>query len=183
MTPQMLHATLSTGQITIWEDRLDVTPKTPQQVLDWLRPCSFEELDWEMQYRLLSHQDRCREIELPQPDYGAYRFFVLPRGPRTEFLYEEYEWDTDYRPVTLYVWQSEDGWLDCNSAFLRVRLELLAGISRERLAFGGQKAMFVSELAAYCRMWQKLRANRGRPPRYADRLRNVAAPPNLCSFG
>ena len=34
MTPQMLHAMLSTGQITIWEDRLDVTPKTPQQVLD-----------------------------------------------------------------------------------------------------------------------------------------------------
>ena len=28
MTPQMLHATLATGQITIWEDRLDVTPKT-----------------------------------------------------------------------------------------------------------------------------------------------------------
>lgn len=27
MTPQMLHATLSTGQITIWEERLDVTPK------------------------------------------------------------------------------------------------------------------------------------------------------------
>ena len=37
MTPQMLHATLSTGQITIWEDRLDVAPKTQQQVLDWLR--------------------------------------------------------------------------------------------------------------------------------------------------
>ena len=115
MTPQMLHATLSTGQITIWEDRLDVTPKTLQQVLDWLRreeglrACGFDELDREMQYRLLSHQDRCREMELPQPDYGAYRFFVLPRGPRTEFLYEEYEWDADYRPVTLYVWQSEDG--------------------------------------------------------------------------
>ena len=51
MTPQMLHATLSTGQIIIWEDRLDVTPKTPQQVLGWLRreeglrACSFEELD------------------------------------------------------------------------------------------------------------------------------------------
>ena len=63
MTPQMLHATLSTGQITIWEDRLDVTPKTPQQVLDWLqreeglRACGFNELDREMQYRLLSHQD------------------------------------------------------------------------------------------------------------------------------
>ena len=28
MTPQMLHATLATGQITIWEDRLDVAPKT-----------------------------------------------------------------------------------------------------------------------------------------------------------
>ena len=88
MTPQMLHATLSTGQITIWEDRLDVTPKTPQQVLGWLqreeglRACGFDELDREMQYRLLSHQDRCREMELPQPDYGAYRFFVLPRGPR-----------------------------------------------------------------------------------------------------
>ena len=27
MTPQMPHATLATGQITIWEDRLDVTPK------------------------------------------------------------------------------------------------------------------------------------------------------------
>lgn len=154
-------------------------------MLDWLqreeglRACSFEELDREMQYRLLSHQDRCREMELPQPDYGTYRFFVLPRGPRTEFLYEEYEWDADYRPVTLYVWQSEDGWLDCNSAFLRVRLELLAGISRERLAFGRQKAMFVSELAAYCRMWQKLRANRGRPPRYADRLRNVADTPTF----
>lgn len=73
MTPQMLHATLSTGQITIWEDRLDVTPKMPQQMLDWLRreeglrACSFEELDREMQYRLLSHQDRCREMELPQP--------------------------------------------------------------------------------------------------------------------
>ena len=183
MTPQMLHATLATGQITIWEDRLDVTPKTPQQVLGWLqreeglRACGFDELDREMQYRLLSHQDRCREMEFPQPDYGAYRFFVLPRGPRTEFLYEEYEWDADYRPVTLYVWQSEDGWLDGNSTFLRVRLELLAGISRERLAFGGQKAMFVSELAAYCRMWQKLRANRVRPPRHADRLRNVADTP------
>ena len=116
-------------------------------------------------------------MELPQPNYGAYRFFVLPSGPRTEFLYEEYEWDADYRPVTLYVWQSEDGWLDGNSTFLRVRLELLAGISRERLAFGGQKAMFVSELAAYCRMWQKLRANRVRPPRHADRLRNVADTP------
>lgn len=127
MTPQMLHATLSTGQITIWEDRLDVAPKTQQQVLDWLRreeglrPCGFDELDREMQYRLLSHQDRCREMDFPQPDYSAYRFFVLPRGPRTEFLYEEYEWDADYRPVTLYVWQLEDGWLDCNSTFLRVR--------------------------------------------------------------
>ena len=60
---------------------------------------------------------------------------------------------------------------------MRVRLELLAGISRERLAFGGQKAMFVSELAAYCRMWQKLRANRVRPPRHVDRLRNVADTP------
>ena len=54
MTPQMLHATLSTGQITIWEDRLDVTPKTPQQVLGWLqreeglRACGFDELDREM---------------------------------------------------------------------------------------------------------------------------------------
>ena len=37
--------------------------------------------------------------------------------------------------------------------------------------------MFVSELAAYCRMWQKLRANRVRPPRHADRLRNVADTP------
>ena len=33
----MLHATLSTGQNTIWEDRVDVTPKMPQQVLDWLQ--------------------------------------------------------------------------------------------------------------------------------------------------
>ena len=39
--------------------------------------------------------------------------------------------------------------------------------------------MFVSELAAYGRMWQKLRANRGRPPQYADRLRNVADTPTF----
>ena len=41
--------------------------------------------------------------------------------------------------------------------------------------------MFVSELAAYCRMWQKLRANRVRPPRHADRLRNVADTPIFVS--
>lgn len=39
----------------------------------------------------------------------------------------------------------------------------------------------MSELAAYCRMWQKLRANRGHLPRYADRLRNVADTPIFVS--
>ena len=72
MTPQMLHATLSTGQIIIWEDRLDVTPKTPQQVLGWLqreeglRACGFDELDREMQYRLKTAADQ----GVPMTNYG-----------------------------------------------------------------------------------------------------------------
>ena len=189
MTPQMLHATLSTGQITIWEDRLDVAPKTQQQVLDWLqreeglRACGFDELDREMQYRLLSHQDRCREMELPQPDYGAYRFFVLPRGPRTEFLYEEYEWDADYRPVTLYVWQSEDGWLDGNSTFF-------AGTARTAGGYQPGEAGLRRAEGDVCeragRLLQDVAETAGQsgPPAPACRpAAKCSGHPNLCSFG
>ncbi len=97
MTPQVLHAMLASGWLMIGSERLNVSPKTTEEIIFWLQQeeglteCTFEQLDMATQYSLLSHNQYCLEMGMPQRNLCDYRFFCLPRGEKTEFLYTAFE--------------------------------------------------------------------------------------------
>lgn len=61
MTPQVLHAMFRSGWLTVGSERLNVSPKTTEEIISWLQQeeglteCTFEQLDLATQYSLLSH--------------------------------------------------------------------------------------------------------------------------------
>lgn len=166
MTPQVLHAMLASGWLTVGSERLNVSPKTTEQIIFWLQQeeglteCTFEQLDLATQYSLLSHNQYCIEMGMPQRNLCDYRFFHLPRGEKTEFLYTAFERTgfAYYQPVTLYVyWDTaaqEARQLSSNSPFLTQRLTILRGISREQAISVG-KEDFLLDLKFYCEHWQR----------------------------
>ena len=151
MTPQVLHAMLASGWLTVGSERLNVSPKTTEEIISWLQQeeglteCTFEQLDMATQYSLLSHNQYCLEMGMPQRNLCDYRFFYLPRGEKTEFLYTAFERTgfAYYQPVTLYVyWDTaaqEARQLSSNSPFLTQRLAILRGISREQAISVGKE--------------------------------------------
>lgn len=166
MTPQVLHAMLASGWLTVGSERLNVSPKTTEQIIFWLQQeeglteCTFEQLDLATQYSLLSHNQYCLEMGMPQRNLCNYRFFCLPRGEKTEFLYTAFERTgfAYYQPVTLYVYwdtAAQEAWqLSSNSPFLTERLIILRGISREQALSVG-KENFLLDLKFYCEHWQR----------------------------
>lgn len=97
MTPQVLHAMFRSGWLTVGSERLNVSPKTTEEIISWLQQeeglteCTFEQLDMATQYSLLSHNQYCLAMGMPQRNLCDYRFFCLPRGEKTEFLYTAFE--------------------------------------------------------------------------------------------
>ena len=87
MTPQVLHAMLASGWLMIGSERLNVSPKTTEEIIFWLQ----QEEGLATQYSLLSHNQYCLEMGMPQRNLCDYRFFCLPRGEKTEFLYTAFE--------------------------------------------------------------------------------------------
>lgn len=166
MTPQVLHAMLASGWLMIGSEWLNVSPKTTEQIIFWLQQeeglteCTFEQLDLATQYSLLSHNQYCLEMGMPQRNLCDYRFFHLPRGEKTEFLYTAFERSgfAYYQPVILYVyWDTtaqEARQLSSNSPFLTERLTILRGISREQALSVG-KENFLLNLKFYCEHWQR----------------------------
>lgn len=166
MTPQVLHAMLASGWLTVGSERLNVSPKTTEQIIFWLQQeeglteCTFEQLDLATQYSLLSHNQYCLEIGMSPRNLCDYRFFHLPRGEKTEFLYTAFERTgfAYYQPVTLYVyWDTtaqEERQLSSNSPFLTERLTILRGIRREQALSVG-KGDFLLDLKFYCEHWQR----------------------------
>lgn len=88
MTPQVLHAMFRSGWLTVGSERLNVSPKTTEEIISWLQQeeglteCTFEQLDMATQYSLLSHNQYCLAMGMPQRNLCDYRFFCLPRGEK-----------------------------------------------------------------------------------------------------
>lgn len=157
MTPQVLHAMLASGWLTVGSERLNVSPKTTEEIISWLQQeeglteCTFEQLDLATQYSLLSHNQYCLAMGMPQRNLCDYRFFCLTRGEKTEFLYTAFERTgfAYYQPVTLYVyWDTaaqEARQLSSNSPFLTERL-VSCGESAGSRRFLWERRIFLLDL-------------------------------------
>lgn len=164
MTPQMLHATLASGLLPILSDKLDVRPKSPEQVIEWMKredgliECCFDEMDMPTKNNLQGTFFYCyqRRKEESPCKKEEVRFFILPCSSKTELFYTQLEREVNYTPATIYLYwdttgRSEEYPIYSNSSLVRRRAMLMqSGISRNQLYGKESKFFFFILLQQYC---------------------------------